>query len=247
VRQIYPEPVAEEDTEDLLGRLYAYPDAPRPWVRANMVASVDGAVSLDGRSGGLGGPADKKLFAVLRSLADVVLVGSGTARAEKYKPARPDRMTRDLRAGRPPTPPIAVVSMSLDLDPESPLMTEAPDDARTIVLTAKAAPAGRRKALARHATVIDAGTDQVSVDLAIAALADLGYQKVLTEGGPSLLGSLAGAGLLDELCLTLSPLLAGGTAGRILAGPPQNQRLTPAHVLTEDGFFFCRYLRETEP
>jgi riboflavin biosynthesis pyrimidine reductase len=245
VRLIYPEPGAE-DSDDLLGRLYAYPEAQKPWVRANMVASVDGAVSVDGRSGGLGGPADKKLFAVLRSLADVVLVGSGTARAEKYKPARPDRMTQDLRAGRPPTPPIAVVSGSLNLDPESPLLTEAPGDARTIVITAKAAPADRRKALARHATVIDAGAERVSVELATAALADLGYPRILTEGGPTLLGSLAGAGLLDELCLTVSPLLAGGSGGRILAGPVQDQGLTPAHVLTEDGFFFCRYLRAAQ-
>jgi riboflavin biosynthesis pyrimidine reductase len=235
------------EDEDLLGRLYAYPDGDRTWVRANMVASVDGAVSLDGRSGGLGGPADKKLFAVLRSLADVVLVGSGTARAEKYKPARPDRMTRDLRAGRPPTPPIAVVSGRLDLDPDAPLLTEAPEDASTIVITAQAAPADRRKALSRHATVIDAGTDQVSLPLALTALADLGHRRILVEGGPSLLGQLAAAGLLDELCLTVSPLLAGGTAGRILTGGPDTPlSLRLGHVLTDDSFLFCRYERKPE-
>jgi riboflavin biosynthesis pyrimidine reductase len=243
VRLIYRD--LPED-EDLLGRLYAYPDGDRTWVRANMVASVDGAVSIDGRSGGLGGPADKKLFGVLRSLADVVLVGSGTVKAEKYKPARPDRMTQGLRAGRPPTPPIAVVSGSLDLDPDAPLLTQAPDDARTIVITAQTAPADRRKTLSEHATVIDAGTDRVSVAAAVTALAGLGYPRILVEGGPSLLGQLAGAGLLDELCLTVSPLLAGGTAGRILTGGPGAPlSLRLGHVLTDDSFLFCRYVRET--
>jgi riboflavin biosynthesis pyrimidine reductase len=243
VRLIYRD--LPED-EDQLGRLYAYPEGDRTWVRANMVASVDGAVSIDGRSGGLSGPADKKVFALLRSLADVVLVGSGTARAEKYKPARPDRMTRDLRAGRPPTPPIAVVSGSLDLDPDAPLLTEAPDDARTIVITAKAAPADRRETLSRQATVIEAGTEHVSLSLALTALADLGYRRILVEGGPSLLGQLAAAGLLDELCVTVSPLLAGGTAGRILTGGPAAPlSLRLSHVLADDSFLFCRYQRET--
>src|SRR5712692_8334157 len=105
---------------DLVGALaasYAYPD--RLWVRANMIASVDGAVSLDGRSGGLSGPADRLLFTVLRSLADVILVGAGTARAERYGKARPARLWPQLRRGRPPAPPVAVVTRSLDLDPAS--------------------------------------------------------------------------------------------------------------------------------
>ncbi|MGH3408045.1 MAG: dihydrofolate reductase family protein, partial [Streptosporangiaceae bacterium] len=153
MRQIYPDAdPATGDDDNLLARCYAYParDGPQeqPWVRANMVASVDGAAALEGRSGGLGGDADRKLFQVLRSLADVVLVGGGTARAEKYKPARLAAMVPALRAGRPPTPPIAVVSASLDLDPDSPLVAAAPDWARTIVLTTATAPAARRAALA---------------------------------------------------------------------------------------------------
>src|ERR1700722_18281627 len=109
VRQIYPDADPAADDDDFLARRYAYPagdgTAARPWVRANMVASVDGAAALEGRSGGLGGAADRKLFHVLRSLADVVLVGGGTARAEKYKPARLQVMVPALRAGRPPTAP----------------------------------------------------------------------------------------------------------------------------------------------
>jgi riboflavin biosynthesis pyrimidine reductase len=246
VRQIYPEPdPTAGEGGDLLARRYAYPDHQAFWIRANMVASADGAGSLEGRSGGLGGAADRQLFQVLRSLADVILVGGGTARAEKYKPARLAAMVPELRAGRPPTPPVAVVSSSLDLDPDSPLLAQAPDWARTIVLTTTTAPAGRRAALARRATVIEAGEERVEAGRAIDALAGLGHARILTEGGPRLLGHIAAAGRLDDLCLTISPLLAGGHEGRILAGPalPGGRPLELAHVLAEDGFLFCRYLR----
>jgi riboflavin biosynthesis pyrimidine reductase len=252
VRQIYPEPDPAAADDEFLAARYAYPPDSVPWIRANMVASADGAVTLEGRSGGLGGAADRRLFQVLRSLADVVLVGSGTARAEKYKPARLDAMVPALRAGRPPTPPIAVVSSSLDLDPASPLLAGAPDWARTIVLTTASAPAGRRAELARQATVIEAGEERVEARQAIDALAGLGHTRILTEGGPRLLGHIAAAGRLDDLCLTIGPLLAGGMAGRILAGPalPGDGRgggvpLTLAHVLADEGSLFCRYVRAT--
>jgi riboflavin biosynthesis pyrimidine reductase len=258
VRQIYPaagpevaaaDPGAGRDAGDLLAGLYAYPPAAgrdRPWVRANMIASVDGAADLDGRSGGLGGPADRLLLQVLRGLADVILVGAGTARAEHYRPARPVPMLAGLRQGRPPTPPIAVLSASLDLDPEAPLLAGAPADARTIVLTTEAAPAARRAAVGRHAEVIVAGTDRVTASAAVGALAGLGHARILTEGGPSLLAQLAAAGLLDELCLTISPVLAGGQARRILAGGPAGdlpQTLRLGHVLADGAYLFCRYVR----
>lgn len=250
VRQLYPDAdPAITDDDELLARRYAYPAGladGQAWVRANMVASADGAAAVDGRSGGLGSAADRKLFYVLRSLADVILVGGGTARAEKYKPARQSVTVPELRAGRPPTPPIAVVSSSLDLDPASPLLAQAPEWARTIVLTTGAAPADRRAALARVATVIEAGEKRVEADLAIDALAGLGHSRILTEGGPRLLGHIAADGRLDDLCLTIGPLLAGGGESRILAGSPLPDGpvpLTLAHVLAEDGSLFCRYLR----
>src|ERR1700722_16337645 len=208
VRQIYPAAAPAADDDDFLARRYAYPagdgTAARPWVRANMVASVDGAAALEGRSGGLGGAAD------------------------------------------PPPPPIAVVTASLDLDPGSPLLAAAPDWARTIVLTTAAAPADRRAALARQATVIEAGEKRGDARRAIDALAALGHTRILTEGGPKLLGHLAAAGRLDDLCLTIGPLLAGGDGSRIRPGSPLpggGLPLTLAHVLAEDGSLFCRYLR----
>jgi riboflavin biosynthesis pyrimidine reductase len=247
-----------------LASLYAYPagagpvDADaggalpgRPWVRANMVASVDGAASLAGRSGGLSGAADRQLFSVLRSLADVILVGAATAQAEKYRAVTQEEAWPELRAGRTPTPPIAVITRRLDLDPGSPLLTKAPADARTIVLTTEAAPAARRAEVARHADVAITGGEPLRLQAVIDALAERGHQRILLEGGPHLLGLTAAAGLLDELCLTVSPLLAGGQAGRILAGgqgddvPDAQAGLELAHVLADDGFLFCRYVRRS--
>jgi riboflavin biosynthesis pyrimidine reductase len=253
VRLIYPSPAGDGPPD--LARLYAYPDAAaaaRPWVRANMVQSADGAAVVDGLSGGLGGPADREVFGLLRALAGVILVGAGTARAEAYRPARVAARWAALRAGRPDTPPIAVLSGRLDLDPAGPLLAEAPDGARTIVITAESAPAARRAEVARHADIIVGGEHEVSAAAAVSALASRGYREILAEGGPHLLGQLAAAGLIDELCVTISPVLAGGAAGRIIQGAPPvpggpgpagPSRLTLAHVLADGDYLLCRYAR----
>lgn len=257
MRQIYPASAREQELD--LPALYAYPVEPRPggqpWIRANMVASADGAATVSGRSGGLAGEADHTVFGLLRALADVVLVGAATARAEGYRPARVAGRWAGLRGGRPPAPPIAVLTRSAHLDPASPLLAEAPAGARTIVLTGQAAPADRRAALARVADVVIAGRDRVDMPTAIAALAGMGHRRILTEGGPHLLGQLAEAGLLDELCLTISPLLAGGEAGRITRGAGPLEEGAPGngapagagglclgHVLEDQGYLLCRYL-----
>jgi riboflavin biosynthesis pyrimidine reductase len=158
-----------------------------------------------------------------------------------------------LREGRAPSPPIAVVSRRLDLDPASPLLAASPAHARTIVITTEAAPPGRRAAAAAAgAEVIVAGRQSVDIRAAVGALAGRGYRCILTEGGPYLLSQIIEAGLLDELCLTISPLLAGPGAGRIVAGPgplhppgggASSHELRLAHVLAEDGHLLCRYLR----
>jgi riboflavin biosynthesis pyrimidine reductase len=148
-----------------------------------------------------------------------------------------------LRTGRAATPPIAVLSGRLDLDPAGPLLAAAPAGARTIVITAESAPADRRAEVARHADVIIGGEHEVSAAAAVSALASRGYREILAEGGPHLLGQLAAAGLIDELCVTLSPVLAGGPAGRIIQGPASVPgRLTLAHVLAEGDYLLCRYL-----
>ena len=240
MRQLFP---LAADSPDLPG-LYAYPAG--PCLRANMVSSADGAATLEGATKALSSETDRHVFALLRTLSDVILVGAATARQEHYNPVRPRELWRHLRVGRPPTPPIAVVSGRLDLDPQSPLITAAPADARTIVITTAQAPPDRRAELATRAEVIVAGEQAVDLKAAVSALADRGHQRMLAEGGPHLLAQLVEAGLMDELCLTIGPLMAGPGASRIVAGAPaaKPQELTLAHVLEDDGFLLCRYTRK---
>ncbi|WP_068924833.1 pyrimidine reductase family protein [Planobispora rosea] len=242
MRLIHPVTAGEPAPDPDLARLYTYPEG--PCLRVNMVASADGGTWLDGLSGGLSGRGDKRIFGVLRGLADVVMAGAATVRAEGYGPARPRESWRGLREGRPAAPPVAVVTRGLELDLSSPLFTEAEPDARTIVVTCGAAPAERRAEVARHADVIVAGDDRVDLAAAVRQLAVRGLGRVLCEGGATLNGQLAAAGLVDELCLTVSPMLVGGTSSRILDGPGALSRLRLAHVIEEQGFLFTRYVRE---
>jgi riboflavin-specific deaminase-like protein len=227
-----------------LDAAYAYPDH-RPWLRANMVASVDGAAALGGRSGGLSGTADRALFATLRALADVVLVGAGTVRAENYRPAVPssDHLAERARRGVPPAPVIAVVSQRLDLDPLAPLFAKA--DPPTIVVTSAAAPPDRIGLLGEVADLLVVGENQIDLGHTVDALVNRGLTRILCEGGPTLLRHVAAAERLDELCLTVSPHLLGGHALRILDGdlllPPQDLEL--CQVLEDDGFLFLRLRR----
>jgi riboflavin biosynthesis pyrimidine reductase len=258
VREIFPAGPATPEIGPggfaALAKLYAYPAATpgrASWLRANMVESVDGAGSLDGRSAGLSGDADRQVFRVLRSLADVIVAGAGTVRAENYRPVRAQEIWPELRQGRPSTPPIAVVTRTLDLDLNGPLLAGTANGSRTIVLTTEAAPADRRAAAACGADVVVLGKDAVSPRAMVDALAARGYRNLLVEGGPMLLQQIVDAGLLDELCLTISPLLQGGDVGRILAPPAAPEpprgavaRLSLAHLLEDEGALLCRYLRD---
>jgi riboflavin biosynthesis pyrimidine reductase len=252
MRQIYPGEASLADAG--LAALYTGPDLTEgspPWVRANMVASLDGAATLSGRSGGLSGAWDQQVFAMLRAITDVILVGAGTVRAEGYGPVRPQTEGRRwawLREGRTPSPPIAVVTRQLDLDLGSALVTGAPEHARTIIITTGSAPADRLATAARTADVLVAGETMVDGAVALDELAGRGHRRVLVEGGPHLLSHIAAAGRLDELCLTVSPLVAGPDAGRILRGDPLPAGISPlpftlAHVLADEGYLFCRYVR----
>ena len=242
MRALVPAPGTDPvDAYGRLGRL----DPRRPGVRLNMIASVDGAAAIDGRSGALGGPADKGLFAVLRSLADVILVGAATVRAEGYGPVRLDEgaRSRRRRLGLPAVPPIAVITRACRFDWTSEFFTEA--EQRPLVVTVASATATDRERAAQVADVIVAGDTEVDLGAAVNSLGARGHDNVLAEGGPVVAAELAAAGLLDELCLTVSPLLAGGDAHRILAGsalvPPLGLEL--GHVLEADGYLFLRYHR----
>lgn len=204
----------------------------RPWVMANMVASVDGRAAVDGRTAALSGSADRAVFHLLRSLADIVLVGAGTVRAEGYGPVR-----------AAPYPPVAVVTRSLDLDWSGPLFTEATQ--RTEVITCSTTDPARRQAAAEVAEVIVAGEGQVDLSRALAGFQARGRRVVLCEGGPHLLGELVAADLVDELCFTLSPLLAGGPEPGLLVASPilPPHRLALASLVEDDGALLLRYLR----
>lgn len=224
MRQLFPGPADPVDLTDVYGDL---PTATgRPAVRLSMIASLDGATATTaGVSGGLGGAGDKAVFRVLRSLADVVLVAAGTVRTERYGPS---------------AVPVAVVTRSCELDFGSPFFVEA--QARPIVLTVSDAPAELRARASTVTDVIVAGKADVDLAQAVVALGERGATTVLAEGGPTLNAQLAAAGLLDELCLTVSPMLVGGDSRRILAG---GNLLPPAafvlcSVCEEDGYLFVR-------
>ncbi|MBC3982239.1 pyrimidine reductase family protein [Streptomyces sp. AC536] len=223
--------------------------SPRPtaWLRANMVASLDGAAYHDGRSQPLSSDADMRIFGVLRGLADAIVVGAQTVRQEGYRPAKAREAfaARRAAAGQSPAPAIAVVSASLDLDFSLPLFT-APRTP-TLVLTGAGAPAERVAAAeAAGAVVVRAGQGaRVDPGLVKGALAERGLTRLLTEGGPTLLGQFVAAGALDELCLSVAPLLASGEAARVVNGPALTvpERFSIASVMEEDGFLFTRYRR----
>jgi riboflavin biosynthesis pyrimidine reductase len=210
----------------------------------NFVCSVDGAITAGGLSRGLQTPGDNRVYQQLRDLGDVILVGAGTARNEGYGPAHGDsaRQARRRALGGTSIPAVAVVSESLDLDPAAPLFTEA--IARTMVITHAGAPDDRAAALAEVADVIAVGESAVDLPLALMSIARRGLTRILCEGGPHLFGTLLAAGCVDELCLTISPLLVGPGPGRMVAGPriavPAGMRLD--HLLEEDGALFCRYV-----
>ncbi|QHC32009.1 MULTISPECIES: pyrimidine reductase family protein [unclassified Streptomyces] len=229
-----------------LAAAYAYP-AERPWLRGNMVSSLDGAAQHDGRSQPLSSATDMRIFGTLRALADVVVVGAETVRQEGYRPARARAEFAAAReaAGQGPAPAIAVVTASLDLDFSLPLFT-APLVPTLILTGAAAAPEKVAAAEKAGARVVVAGEGMgVDPERAVRALAGLGHHRLLTEGGPRLLGQLIAAEVLDELCLTLSPTLTAGAAQRVAGGPSVAvpRRFELVSLLAEDGFLFGRYRR----
>ena len=246
VHRIWPSPATLN--EEALRDAYAL-DRSNPSVRANFVTSLDGAVEVGGVSRPLSSDADRDLFALMRAHTDAVMVGAGTLRRENYGPVRtPDehRKWRITQLGLAAHPTLVVVSATLDLDPTSAPFADAP--ARPIVLTHAAAPADRRSALSEVADVITCGESVIDLAVALAELRSRGLDQVLCEGGPQLFGALVAADLVDELCLTISPLLAGAGADRIVtgAGRPSPLPMHLVHLLACDDMLFARYVRERD-
>jgi riboflavin biosynthesis pyrimidine reductase len=211
----------------------------RPFVFLNMVASVDGRGAIGGRTQALGSETDTLLLAELRTLADAVLIGSGTLRAESYGRlvGDPERVARRAATGRPATPPAVLLSRSFDLPWDAGLFA-APDQPVLIYTEADAEP---------PATAAPLEVVRFAECPPATALGDLrarGVRALLCEGGPTLNGALLAAGLVDELFLTLSPLLAGNAdAPRIVEGPdlPEPLALSLVWVLHHDDELYLRY------
>ncbi|MBU8859674.1 MULTISPECIES: pyrimidine reductase family protein [unclassified Micromonospora] len=266
IERIWPAPVTGALTDPQLTALYGRTTGPH--LRVNFVASADGAVTLDGYSAGLSGEPDKRVFGLLRMLCDGLVVAAGTLRHERYRAVRlsPERRAWRREQGLAEFPTLVVVSGSLDLDPAQAAFADAP--VRPVVLThGESVPP---RGLTDVADVVRCGTGRADatdradgtdraddsrraggagrVDL-VAGLAELrrrGLDQLLCEGGPHLFGALTAADLVDELCLTVAPLLAGAGPGRITAGDASVPRHLPLrHVLAAaDGVLVLRYARD---
>lgn len=237
-------PIASTMDEDALAEVYAYPDGvdeQRPWVRTNFVSTLDGAANgPDGLTGSINTTADRALFALLRTLADVVVVGAGTARTERYALAEPDSSGRRERAGRPPRPAMAVVTRSGDIPP---LLREQHDD--IFLVTCAQAPGeavrAARKTLGDDHVIV-CGDHSVDLRRLVRALAERGLPRILCEGGPHLMHDIVASGVLDELCLTFSPVMIGGDHPRILVGDPAETDLRLRTLIESDSCLLGRWL-----
>jgi riboflavin biosynthesis pyrimidine reductase len=227
----------------------------RGGVRANFVTSVDGAATREGLSRGLQTPGDNAVFAALRDLADVILVGASTAALEGYRPSRPGARRRAWRAdhGLAEAPAIAVVSANLQLDLTARLYADA-QLAPTVIVTGPSAPVPRRNDIADLAAagtklqlieVAGDGSGGVDFSDAVAGLFRLGYRRIVCEGGPRLLAAGFRAQAIDEVCLSCSPIIAGPAGPRIVAGsewpPDYVTKLELLGLLEENGALFSRY------
>jgi len=217
-RRLWPAP-AEGGLEDLLGDLRLWDAAPpeRPYVIANFVASVDGRAAIDGRSVALGDAGDREVFHFLRTQPDAVLAGTGTLAAEPYHrlAGRPERRAARVARGLAADPLLATITRSGNVPPVA--LADDPDSAFAVL----------------------PGTPRA----ALRCLRDEhGVRSVLCEGGPTLFGALVADGLVDELFLTVSPVLAGAAGPHLLEGTEDgNAPLTPLSVLVRESFLFVRY------
>jgi riboflavin biosynthesis pyrimidine reductase len=245
IMRVLPQPFAAGLTDDDIVELYANPSGSGVWARVNFVSSLDGSATHDGRSAGLSDGADRRVFDLLRTLCDVVVVGAGTVRTEGYGPMRVDAsaVRRREAAGLASQPVFALVSAALDLDPTSSIFTAAP--VRPIIVTGAAAPADRKKALEQVADVLVCGEARVDTSRMLRELGSRGLSRVHCEGGPHLFGAMVADGAVDELCLTLSAQLEGGSGRRITDGafPPAPLSMRLAHVLASDDTLLLRYVR----
>ena len=227
---------------DDLADAYDWPAA--HWVRACMVMSPDGSIAgPDGLSGSISSPTDRAVLSAIRQFADVYLVGAGTVRAERYSAVRvrPDSIERRLARGQAAAPTLAVVSATCRFDWEDVSFTAS--DNRPIVLTVDSSDPADRAAAGHWCDVVVVGEERVEPSAALEALAARGLTRVTCEGGDSLLAEMVRADVLDEVDLTLAPVVAA-SARPARPGPAVMTALRLHQLLEDDGYLFARYLRD---
>ena len=232
---------------EALALAYAYPRLSRTqsWVRANFVSTLDGAATGDdGRSRSINTGADRDVFGLLRALADVIVIGAGTARIEGYRRAAVRAPWLGLREGRPANPTMAVVSRSGDVPPR---LSQARADSGEVLLITCGRAGAEAIDLARgtlgEKQVIVEGGENVDLAAAVDAMALRGLRRILCEGGPHLMRDLTASGRLDELCLTLAPTLVAGDRTRITAGASVTADLVPRLLIESHGTILGRWAR----
>ena len=246
VHQIFPPPVVEVDPDEVY-RDERSPVGDRPWLMMNMVSTIDGVTEIDGVSGPLGSPGDKDIFGTIRALPDIILVGSTTAEVERYNPPSSSVSTKARRlANRAwPVARIAVISRRLEFDLTLP-MFQRPSQRPLVITTVDADPL-KLDQVATHADLIQCGSGSVDLPQAMREMKELGAQRVLSEGGPLLNGALLRDELVDEVFLSVAPIMGGSSQrGITRGGMPQILELALQHVLTEDHFLFLRYTRAAD-
>jgi len=245
MRQLFPNPVDDVSVADRYAADNRPTPADRPWVLANMISSVDGAIDIDGVSGGLGGPGDKAVFSAIRAVADVIVVGAGTVIAENYRRPQtsPEQQERRLARGQSAFPRLVIVSASLSVPADHRVFDP---DARPIIATHLTAPAERVESLSAVADIVACGETSVDLPGVLQELRSRGARTALLEGGPKLNGAMVAADLVDEWCVTMAPVMVGGdTALRMTSGShthePRPMRLD--RTLVDGDYLFHRYVR----
>ena len=209
------------DSDDLAA-LYAAPS--QPWLRVNMITTLDGAATGEsGTSGSINNAPDKRVFDTLRGLADAIVVGAGTARIERYRPA---------------AVPIVVVSRS----GEVPLTLRGAAPGSVWLATCTSAPQlDEAREVLGSDHVLTLGQHRVDLAELKRQLVDRGWRDLLSEGGPHLLHELLAQGVADEVTATVVPRLVAGLSPRIVEGPQLDVPLDLRLLLEDHGTLLGRW------
>jgi riboflavin biosynthesis pyrimidine reductase len=242
-RQLLPEP-RTVDVRTLLRSLTVAERAPaeRPYTLVNFVASVDGRITIGGRSGALGDDGDREIFHSLREHVDAVLVGTGTLRTERYGRmlGKPERRQRRIERGWRAEPLACIVTRSGSVPLDIPLFAEP--EARVVIFSPT--PIGTDQ-LPAHVDVVELDPGELTQTTVLRRLrSDYEVRVLLCEGGPTLFGALLTEAVVDELLLTLAPKLTGRGQGQtITAGPElvEPRGLSLRWLLERNGSLYLRY------